>query len=191
MKTLTLRIEDDDHKLFLAMAEAEDLPTTVLIRRVMKQYARDNGHLAEPGKPQLVQGQPTQEVKPPRTDHPLNNEVLLNELELGESLSSVAQSNNLTVSEVQARVAKAKKARADGTLHREQALQSFIDNNPRPSPEHIIATTTSEGAISHQWKLRAPAQDEQFRTDDNMTMADADKNAEIARQRLLAMGFRA
>ena len=189
MKTLTLRLEDDDHKLFLAMAEAEDLPTTVLIRRVMKQYARDNGHLAEPGKPQLVQGQPTQEVKPPRTDHPLNNEVLLNELELGESLSSVAQSNNLTVSEVQARLAKAKKARADGTLHREQALQSFMDSNPRPSPEHIIETTTSEGVTTHRWKLRTSAQAEQFRTDESMTMADADKNAEIARQRLLDLGF--
>lgn len=54
MKTITLRLDDDDHKLFAVLATAEDLPLTMLIRRTMKQLAREKG-LLESGYPQPVQ----------------------------------------------------------------------------------------------------------------------------------------
>jgi hypothetical protein len=46
MKTITLRLDDDDHKLFAVLATAEDMPLTTLIRRTLKQLARERGLLA-------------------------------------------------------------------------------------------------------------------------------------------------
>jgi len=187
MSTVAIRVTKEEHTLFMALAERERMPFSVYVRRLLYTEAERAGLVGSaPPADTNNQQAPT---RPPLREDTINNEVLLKAMELGDSLTTIAQSNNLTVSEVQARLAKAKKARADGTLHREQALQSFMDSNPRPSPEHIIETTTSEGVTTHRWKLRTSAQAEQFRTDESMTMADADKNAEIARQRLLDLGF--
>lgn len=53
MKTITLRLDDEDHKLFAVLATAEDLPVATLIRRTMKQLARDKGLLQDCTKPAL------------------------------------------------------------------------------------------------------------------------------------------
>jgi hypothetical protein len=190
MKTFTLRLNDDDHKLFTAVAEAEDLPINTLIRRVVKQYAREQGHLQKP-QPTITQ-QTT--LQPPLKDSVLNNEQLLKRLESGEQLTVIAQSCNLTVSEVQARIAKAKKARADGTLAANEAAVDFMQRNPAPSPEHRLTRTSRADGAGFDFAWKAPDHvhtqaAHPLKTSDDMTEADADHNAEIARQRLLSMGF--
>jgi predicted DNA-binding ribbon-helix-helix protein len=190
MKTFTLRLNDDDHKLFTAIAEAEDLPINTLIRRVVKQYAREHGHLQ---KPQPAITQPTT-LQPPLKDDVINNEQLLKRLESGEQLTAIAQTSNLTVSEVQARVAKAKKARTDGSLALSEAVVEFTRLNPAPSPEHKMSYSRRDDGAGFDIVWKAPDHvhtqaAQPLKTSDDMTEADADHNAEIARQRLLSMGY--
>jgi hypothetical protein len=191
MKTFTLRLNDTDHKLFEVLAESEDMPISNLIRRVMKQYAREHGYLQQ-AQPTITQ--PTT-LQPPLKDATLNNEQLLKRLESGEQLTTIAQSSNLTVSEVQARVAKAKKARTDGTLARSLAITEFTRLNPEPSPEHKLAVVQRVDGSGFDVSWKAPdhidAQSDlpELKVSEDLTEADADHNAEIARQRLLSMGF--
>lgn len=190
MKTFTLRLDDTDHKLFEALAEAEDMPISNLIRRVMKQYAREHGHLQQA---QTTNTQPTT-LQPPLSDNVLNNEQLLKRLESGEQLTAIAQSSNLTVSEVQARIAKAKKARTDGSLSLNTAAVDFMQHNPAPSQDHKLTSVRRADGAGFDFAWKAPEHietqaAEAFKVSDDMTEADADHNAAIARQRLLDMGF--
>jgi hypothetical protein len=194
MKTFTLRLNDTDHKLFEVLAEAEDMPISNLIRRVMKQYAREHGYLQQA---QSTITQPTT-LQPPLKDATLNNEQLLKRLESGEQLTTIAQSSNLTVSEVQARVAKAKKARTDGTLRTEKTRERFLAENPQPSPLHELRAVNGDGDTYFVWVEPVSVVDlfddeppsvQPLNTSEGLTEADADHNAEIARQRLLSMGL--
>jgi hypothetical protein len=194
MKTFTLRLDDADHKLIESIAVAEDLPISNLIRRVMKQYAREHGYLQQ-AQPTITQ--PTT-LQPPLKDATLNNEQLLKRLESGEPLTTIAQSSNLTVSEVQARVAKAKKARTDGTLRTEKTRERFLVENPQPSPLHELRAVNGDGDTYFVWVEPVSVVDlfddeppsvQPLNTREGLTEADADHNAEIARQRLLSMGL--
>jgi len=198
MKTFTLRLNDDDHKLFATIAEAEDLPINTLIRRVVKQYAREHGHLQKPQpaitQPAITQPAITQPttLQPPLKDTTLNNESLLKRLESGEQLTAIAQTSNLTVSELQTRIAKAKKARTDGTLAANEAAVDFMQCNPAPSPEHrLTRTSRADGAgFDFAWKAPDHQQPVQpLKTSEDTTESDAVHNAELARQRLLSLGF--
>jgi predicted DNA-binding ribbon-helix-helix protein len=203
MKTFTLRLNDDDHKLFTAIAEAEDLPINTLIRRVVKQYAREHGHLQKPQlaitqpaitQPAITQPAITQPttLQPPLKDTTLNNESLLKRLESGEQLTAIAQTSNLTVSELQTRIAKAKKARTDGTLAANEAAVDFMQCNPAPSPEHrLTRISRADGAgFDFAWKAPDHQQPVQpLKTSEDTTESDAVHNAELARQRLLSLGF--
>jgi hypothetical protein len=42
MKTLTIRVSDEEHKLFAALADREFMPLTVLVRRARPRAQRDS-----------------------------------------------------------------------------------------------------------------------------------------------------
>lgn len=59
MKTLAIRVSDEDHALFVAVAGREDMPLSTLVRRQLRALAREHGLLkdapptaAEPAAPQ-------------------------------------------------------------------------------------------------------------------------------------------
>jgi hypothetical protein len=190
MSTIAIRVSDDEHKLFMALAERERMPLSVYVRRMLYAEAEHVGLIGT--QPTITQ--PTT-LQTPLKDATLNNEQLLKRLESGEQLTTIAQSSNLTVSEVQARVAKAKKARTDGTLARSLAITEFTRLNPEPSPEHKLAVVQRVDGSGFDVSWKAPdhidAQSDlpELKVSEDLTEADADHNAEIARQRLLSMGF--
>jgi hypothetical protein len=190
MSTIAIRVSDDEHKLFMALSERERMPLSIYVRRMLYAEAERVGLIGT--QPTITQ--PTT-LQPPLKDATLNNEHLLKRLESGEQLTTIAQSSNLTVSEVQARVAKAKKARTDGTLARSLAITEFTRLNPEPSPEHKLAVVQRVDGSGFDVSWKAPdhidAQSDlpELKVSEDLTEADADHNAEIARQRLLSMGF--
>jgi hypothetical protein len=190
MSTIAIRVSDDEHKLFMALAERERMPLSIYVRRMLYAEAERVGLIGT--QPTITQ--PTT-LQPPLKDATLNNEQLLKRLESGEQLTTIAQSSNLTVSEVQARVAKAKKARTDGTLARSLAITEFTRLNPEPSPEHKLAVVQRVDGSGFDVSWKAPDHIDtqsdlpELKVSEDLTEADADHNAEIARQRLLSMGF--
>lgn len=133
MKTLTLRLDDEDHKLFAQLADADDLPVATFIRRVIRQLAREKGLLATA---QPTNNPATQAPTAPRT--PIHNNVitredLLKRVEAGQQLREVADSVGIQVSELQARLAQARAARADGSLQWQVDYQAWALANPKPN----------------------------------------------------------
>ena len=193
MSTIAIRVSDDEHKLFMALAERERMPLSIYVRRMLYAEAERVGLIGT--QPTITQ--PTT-LQPPLKDATLNNEQLLKRLESGEPLTTIAQSSNLTVSEVQARVAKAKKARTDGTLRTEKTRERFLAENPQPSPLHELRAVNGDGDTYFVWVEPVSVVDlfddeppsvQPLNTSEGLTEADADHNAEIARQRLLSMGL--
>ena len=130
MKTLTLRLDDDDHKLFAQLADADDLPVATFIRRVIRQLAREKGLLAtaQPANNLATHTPPSAPIH----NTVITREDLLKRVEAGEQLRDVANSVGIQVSELQARLAQAKAARADGSLLRTLDIQAFMRDNPKP-----------------------------------------------------------
>jgi hypothetical protein len=189
MSTIAIRVSDDEHKLFTTLAERERMPLSIYVRRMLYAEAERVGLIGT--QPAIMQ--PTT-LQPPLKDTTLNNELLLKRLESGEQLTAIAQTSNLTVSEVQARIAKAKKARTDGTLAHSAAIAEFMRLNPEPSPNHKLRVSRSLDDVGYdcEWvseddTREQPAQP--LKTSDDATESDAAHNAEIARQRLLSLGF--
>jgi hypothetical protein len=201
MKNLTLRLEDDDHKLLLTMAAAEDLPLTTFIRRVMKQYARDNGYLAAKhtlNNPAAQSPTATPPAAPMRNDV-LTREALLRRVDDGQQLREVADSVGILVSELQARLAQAKTARADGSLQRELDIQAFMRDNPKPDDGNAyrlrsVPTLDNTGRV-FSWVRDNPDYDMPAPRDTAQATAphahsdDPEENAARVRAKLLAMGF--
>lgn len=171
MKTITLRLDDEDHKLFAALAESEDMPVATLIRRVMRRLAREQGLLATHAEATGVPASTTPSGATPRTqattqplaDTLMNNEALLKRVEAGEPVRAVADSAGLQVSDVQTRTAKARKARTDGSLKKAHALQAFMQANPCPDPQRYYSVPSTwnhgDGTYDFEWTLRkAPAE---------------------------------
>jgi hypothetical protein len=48
MKTLTIRVSDEEHKLFVALADRELMPLTVLVRRVLHAESVRAGLMLDP-----------------------------------------------------------------------------------------------------------------------------------------------
>jgi hypothetical protein len=142
MSTIAIRVSDDEHKLFMALAERERMPLSIYVRRMLYAEAERVGLIGT----QPTATQPTT-LQPPLKDNVLNNEQLLKRLESGEQLTTIAQTSNITVSELQTRIAKAKKARTDGSLAANEAAVDFMQRNPAPTPEHrLTRTSRADGA---------------------------------------------
>lgn len=189
MSTIAIRVSDDEHKLFTTLAERERMPLSIYVRRMLYAEAERVGLIGT--QPAITQ--PTT-LQPPLKDNLPNNEQLLKRLESGEQLTAIAQSSNLTVSEVQARIAKAKKARTDGTLAANEAVIDFMQRNPAPTPDHRLTRTSRADGAGFDFAWKAPDHvhtqaAQPLKTSEDTTESDAVHNAEIARQRLLSLGF--
>lgn len=132
MKTLTLRLDDEDHKLFTQLAGADDLPVATFIRRVIRQLAREKGLLATAQPANNTATHTTTAPSTPIHNNVITREDLLKRVESGQQLRDVANSVGIQVSELQARLAQAKAARADGSLQRTLDIQAFMHDNPKP-----------------------------------------------------------
>ena len=199
VKTLTLRLDDEDHKLFTQLADADDLPVATFIRRVLRQLAREKGLLATPHLPNNPATQNQPPLTAPMRDNIFTREDLLKRIEAGEQLRDVAASAKIQVSELQARVAKAKAARADGSLTREQGAQAFMQVNPAPDDGKEYKLTSrpndDDTGYVYEWKERRPAFDLPTPVNKELALAphehsdDPEENAARARAKLLAMGY--
>ena len=194
MKVINFRVSDDEHKLMHAIAEHEGLTLTAYIRRHFILQGRE---LRIPTNNPATQNPLTPPA--PMRDDTFTREVLLKRIEAGEQLRDVAASVGIQVSELQARVAKAKAARADGSLTRAQGAQEFMQANPAPDDgkEYKLSQRRNDADTGYEyaWVERRPAFDLPTPVDKALALAphehsdDPEENAARARAKLLAMGF--
>jgi hypothetical protein len=163
MKTLTLRLDDEDHKLFILLADADDLPVATFIRRVIRQLAREKGLLATAHPTNTPATQSPTATTPITHVHDAvgTREDLLKRVEAGEQLRAVADSVGIQVSELQARLAKAKTARADGSLQRDVDMHAWKLVNPEPDDgkQYRLGVEPAHSGDGHvfSWKERTTA----------------------------------
>ena len=189
MKTLTLRLDDEDHKLFAQLADADDLPVATFIRRVIRQLAREKGLLATA---QPANNSTTHTTTAPTT--PMRNDVhtreaLLRRVDAGQQLRDVANSVGIQVSELQARLAQAKTARADGSLQHALDIQAFMRDNPKPDDGkdytlHSAPAPSGEGRV-FSWEERITTAPTAPRPTNARTLEE--ENNERGRLLMLAM----
>lgn len=149
MKTLTLRLDDDDYKLFADFAAAEDMPLSMLIRRVMRQHIKGSAAPIQP--PSASIATPDQEPRSMLNASISNNELLLSQLDQGRTLRDVAAEHGLQVQDVQTRASKARTARMDGTLTRERAMLAFLADNPKPGDDFQLRVVRDGGEYVFSW----------------------------------------
>jgi hypothetical protein len=82
MKTLTIRVSDEEHKLFAALADREFMPLTVLVRRALHAESVRVGLMLDPAeeakralKAEVVQAE---EQEPTRPAYGLNEDGSIN-----------------------------------------------------------------------------------------------------------------
>ena len=162
MKTLTLRLPDDEYLLINAEAEKRLTSITSLLRLYIRTLqptvqAPTNPHHPQPGQPVPD----ALKLKP--FDSVLNNEAMLCRYEEGYKTSQVAEHAGLPPYEVQTRIAKARTARADGSLAKAQRRKAFDDAfvaaNPKPTPNHSLCTVLGTDGEPEEcyWQVRERA----------------------------------
>lgn len=214
MKTLAIRVSEDDHKLFVALADREDMPLSSLVRRQLRALAREHAMLVDtPMHPPTDAGTAKPVVQKRARPVDANgvvhsvifNEQLLQEHERGDSVSVLAEAYSLTPQDVQRRVALAREHRSDGTLATTKANQSADPNGARSSVRvmrrdaagNIVMTDAPH--TNHTPTTRAPSaphinhHEPELVYDpvdpDNPTEEEQAINAEIARRKLVDMGL--
>lgn len=194
MKTIAVRVSDDDHKLFAAVAAREDMPVSSLIRRLMRGLAREHAllvdaHMPEPAPP--APPAPKRRVIPMDADGRHADSfawgaAIEQALQSGETVASIAASYGLSVDAIKN---KLKQYRVE--KDEELAMQNRRRSTPvQPSyPSAAKLPTLGEPIFDEP----APAPESELVYDpvdpDNPTEEEQAIHAEIARRKLLAMGF--
>ena len=153
MKMLTIRLSDEDHQLFGAVAEAEDMPVTTMIRRLVRTHARQLGMLEDPKERIRKEAKaaadahanpPVERLPIPRNGN-LWGHTMLQRSEAGEPVTTIAASYGVAVQVVQTQIADAKRRRAEGNdAHTwedmpETGRTAFI-------PAHLVTSTTARAS---------------------------------------------
>lgn len=192
MKNISFRLSEEDFAAIEAAAAHEFLSVASFLRKLALEHARKLGVL----KQQTANNPMTQNQTPltaPMRDGVHSREALLKRIESGEQLRDVAVSVGVQVSELQARVAKAKAARVDGSLDKALALEKFLRDTPKPDDEKDYVPAYFDGV--YEWKEHRPAFNLPTPVDEALARAphehsdDPEVNAARARAKLLAMGF--
>lgn len=170
MKTLAIRVSDEDHVLFAAVAVREDMPLSALIRRQLRALARGHGLLQDSPPPAAEPSAPKIEWRP----IPTGTNVWAYEIHArrrgGESFADIATSYGVDVGLIKAK-------------------DKFAE-------EQIAAGYTKPIEYTPQPRTKAPAPDNQHELvydpadPENPTEEEQAINAEIARRKLEAMGFK-
>lgn len=150
MKNISFRLSEEDFAAIEAAAAHEFLPVAAFLRKLALEHARKLGVLNR----QTANNPAVQtHAKPtaPMPDGLHAREALLKRIESGEQLRDVAAAANIQVSELQARVSKAKAARADGSLDKALALSAFLRDTPMPDDGREYTPAYFDGA--YEWKV--------------------------------------
>jgi hypothetical protein len=155
MKTLTLRLPDDEYLLINAEAEKRLTSITSLLRlyiRTLQPTTQTSANSQHPHQPQPGQPVPD-ELKLKPFDSVLNNEAMLRRYEEGFKVSQVAEHAGLPPQEVQARLVKASKARTNGALAEAKRVaamkEAFLQDNPHPpGPDYdLVSSKDIDGKV--------------------------------------------
>lgn len=131
MKNISFRLTPEDFAAIEAAAAHEFLSVAAFLRKLALEHARKLGVISKHPADNSAGPTPTAPTTPMRNDV-LTREALLRRVDAGQQLREVAASVGIQVSELQARLAQAKPARADGSLQRTLDIQAFMLDNPKP-----------------------------------------------------------
>jgi len=187
MKSLTIRIPDDEHKLMVSVAERRFMSINNMIRAHFHELARQDGLIADPAKATANAAaslaNTTNLTKLPVARVPIPTEPnawrdhIYARVQAGEKLQDVADSYGLKLADAQGMYSRAKayiKEQPDYVPH--------AYTPPAPTPQELddepMTTTAEEPELVY-----APVDPE------NPTEEEQAIHAEIARRKLLALGF--
>lgn len=131
MKNISFRLTAEDFAAIEAAAAHEFLPVAAFLRKLALEHARKLGVISKHPTNNPATHTPTAPITPIR-NNVITREDLLKRVESGQQLRDVANSVGIQVSELQARLAQAKTARADGTLQWQVDYQAWALANPKP-----------------------------------------------------------
>ncbi len=171
MKSLTIRIPDDEHKLMVSVAERRFMSINNMIRAHFHELARQDGLIANPAKTAQSTSAALTNAKPPVVRVPIPTEPnawrdhIYARVQAGEKLQDVADSYGLKLADAQGMYSRAK---------------AYIKEQPDYVPHAYTppAPTAEEPELVY-----APVDPE------NPTEEEQAIHAEIARRKLLALGF--
>lgn len=198
MKTIAIRVTDDDHKLFVALADREDMPLSSLVRRQLRALARDHGLLQYPEEQPK---QPAEPVNPNTVWRPIpqGHGVWAYEIHArrsaGESFADIATSYGVDVSIVKARYKYADENIANGELSPVQKDDTATSRPVHTIPSSVVQAISPVHTIEPEQPADTPPDDEPELVydpvdPDNPTEEEQAAHAEIARRRMIALGFK-
>jgi hypothetical protein len=174
MPTIAIRVSDEEHKLFAALAEREFMPLSVLVRRVLHAETIRAGLLLDPAeearraleaqaKAELAPKKPVVERRPiPARNW---NAEIVSRADKGEKLADIAESYGQSLDVIKGRYKLGKE--------NQQAARDFSEmrayaehGNTAPPPEQELVYDPVDP--------------------DNPTEEEQATNAEIARRKLVA-----
>jgi hypothetical protein len=110
MKTIAVRVSDEDHKLFHQLAEREYMPISVLVRRVLMQLADERGLTTK--EETAVQSKPAVVRRPIPTAPNAWRDEIVRRVNTGERLQDVADSYGANLDTVKAMYKRGKENEA-------------------------------------------------------------------------------
>lgn len=176
MKTIAIRVSDDDHKLFLAVAEREDMPLSSIVRRHLRALAREHELLVDHS---VAPTAPAAPVNPNTVWRPIPQGTNVWAYEVharrsaGESFADIATSYGVDVSIVKARYKFA-----------QEQIDAGVNSPAAAATYTPPARANTPSAPNDQPELVYDPVDP-----DNPTEEEQAINAEIARRRMIALGF--
>ena len=139
MPTIAIRVSDEDHKLFTALAEREFMPLSILIRRVLHAEAVRAALILDPvaeAKRALKTDADAAPTKPaierlpiPQGPNELRDEVYMR-VNKGESISDVAESYGIPLDVIKAMYKRAKESTESETGTHHEIIRKEVLNDP-------------------------------------------------------------
>lgn len=140
MKMIAIRVSDEDHALFTALAAREEMPLSILARRLLRTCARGHGMIEDKDKPKEQPAKPRVMHAPIPTAPNAWREEILARHTGGEPLIDIAESYGAPLSMVRKQLDAAKIAEREGASLNTEELPEYnpVDHN-NPTPEEIKA----------------------------------------------------
>jgi hypothetical protein len=177
MPTIAIRVSDEEHKLFNTLAEREFMPLSVLVRRTLRAETVRAGLTLDPAeearraleaqaKAALAPQKPIVERRPIPV-HNWNAEIV-GRVEKGEKLADIAESYGQSLDVIKDRYKQGREnQQAARDFNEMRAYAESGNTAPPPEPELVYDPVDP----------------------DNPTEEEQATNAEIARRKLVEMGF--
>jgi hypothetical protein len=152
MPTIAIRVSDEDHKLFVALAEREFMPLSVLVRRTLHAEAIRAGLILDPAveakralKVEAVQAEeqnPTTPVYGMNEDGSINHRLRVAKARTlakdGMPKAQVAKAMGLTLEQVEASCIEVAKQGINGVLPWHSSEKAFALERMQSNPHYPI-----------------------------------------------------